>query len=166
MNRPSPVPDGYHTVTPWIIGQHTAGLIDFLVRVFGATELGRMPDGNGGIGHAEVRIGDSVVLMFDLPDWPPTPGFLRLYVTDIEAVHDRAVAAGGTSVTRPTHVFWGDLVARVSDPYGNLYWLMERIEEVDEAEIGRRMTDPEFTERLAYVQGTLFTPGQGAPARP
>lgn len=166
MNRPSPVPDGYHTVTPWIIGQDTAGLIDFLVRAFGATELGRMEDGNGGIGHAEVRIGDSVVLMFDQPDWPPTPGFLRLYVTDIQQVHDRAVAAGGTSVTSPTHVFWGDLVARVSDPYGNLYWLMERTEEVDEAEMGRRMTDPEFSRRLEYVQGTLFRPGQGAPAHP
>lgn len=162
MSQLKPVPDGYHTVTPWILGQDTAGLIDFLITVFDAVDLGRMTDDEGRIGHAEVRIGDSVVLMFDVPDWPPTPGFLRVYVTDVQAVHDRAVAAGGTSVTLPTHVFWGDRIARVTDPYGNLYWLMERIEDVDEDEVNRRLADPGFRKNLEYVQGTLYFP----PARP
>ncbi|MGC5627662.1 VOC family protein [Georgenia sp. Z1344] len=161
MNRPSTVPDGYHTVTPWIIGQDTAGLIDFLVESFDATELGRTTTDDGGIAHAEVRIGDSVVLMFDQPDWPPTPGFLRLYVSDIEQVHDRALAAGALSVTRPTQLFWGDMAARVRDPFGNLYWLMERIEEVDEDEMARRAADPEFVANMEYVQGALVHPGQG-----
>jgi PhnB protein len=154
----SPIPDGYHSVTPWIIGKDTAGLIEFLKAAFDAVELGRMADEQGNIGHAEVRIGDSVVMMFDKPDWPPTPAFLRLYVDDIHATIEKAVAAGATVVTRPTHLFWGDLVGRVSDPFGNLYWVQTRIEIVDEDEIMRRMSDEKFTSAMQYVQSALFIP--------
>jgi PhnB protein len=157
----TPIPDGYHSVTPWIIGKDTAGLIDFLKAAFGAEELGRMTDEHGVIGHAEVRIGDSVVMMFDKPDWPPTPAFLRLYVDDVNATFEKALAAGATVVTRPTHLFWGDLVGRLSDPFGNLYWVQTRIEDVDEAEMARRMTDEKFTAALEYVQGSLFVPRTG-----
>jgi uncharacterized glyoxalase superfamily protein PhnB len=161
MTDVTPIPDGYHSVTPWMIGQDTAGLIDFLIAAFGATELGRMADENGVIGHAEVRIGDSVVMMFDKPDWPPTPAFLRLYVDDIHATVERAVEAGATVVTKPTHLFWGDLVARLSDPFGNLYWIQTRIEIVDEEELVRRMTDETFAANLAYVQSALYDPRAG-----
>ena len=78
--------------------------MDFLTAAFGAEDLGgRVVDEQGHIGHAEMRIGDSVVMMFDQPDWPPTPAFLRLYVPDIEPAVKNAVAAGGTVVTEPTH---------------------------------------------------------------
>jgi PhnB protein len=154
----SPIPDGYHSVTPWIIGKDTAGLIEFLKAAFNAVELGRMADEQGNIGHAEVRIGDSVVMMFDKPDWPPTPAFLRLYVDDIHATIEKAVAAGATVVTRPTHLFWGDLVGRVSDPFGNLYWVQTRIEIVDEDEMMRRMSDEKFMSAMQYVQSALFIP--------
>jgi PhnB protein len=154
----SPIPDGYHSVTPWIIGKDTAGLIEFLKAAFDAVELGRMADEQGNIGHAEVRIGDSVVMMFDKPDWPPTPAFLRLYVDDTHATIEKAVAAGATVVTRPTHLFWGDLVGRVSDPFGNLYWVQTRIEIVDEDEMMRRMSDEKFMSAMQYVQGALFIP--------
>ena len=154
----SPIPDGYHSVTPWIIGKDTAGLIEFLKAAFDAVELGRMADDQGNIGHAEVRIGDSVVMMFDKPDWPPTPAFLRLYVDDIHATIEKAVAAGATVVTRPTHLFWGDLVGRVSDPLGNLYWVQTRIEMVDEDEMMRRMSDEKFMSAMQYVQSALFIP--------
>jgi uncharacterized glyoxalase superfamily protein PhnB len=155
------VPEGYHTVTPWIIGRDTDGLIRFLAEVFGAEEIGRMTDEAGDIGHAEVRIGDSVVMMFDKRDWPATPGFLRLYVEDAQAAHDRAVAAGGTSVTRPTHLFWGDIVGRIADPFGNLYWVQQHVEDVSEDEIARRLTDPTFAGNLDYVQRSLFRPDTG-----
>jgi PhnB protein len=141
-----------------MIGTDTAGLIDFLVAAFGAEELGRMADENGLIGHAEVRIGDSVVMMFDKPDWPPTPAFLRLYVDDIHATVARAVEAGARVVTQPTHMFWGDLVGRLADPFGNLYWVQTRIEAVSDEEIARRMSDPTFTAAMEYVQGALFVP--------
>ncbi|MEU1661946.1 hypothetical protein ABZ527_38675 [Streptomyces griseofuscus] len=91
-----PVPQGYSTVTPWIISRDTVQLIDYMKRAFGAEELACLAGKDGGIEHAEVRIGDSVVMMFDArPEWPPTPGFLRLYVDDADAVHRQAVAAGG-----------------------------------------------------------------------
>jgi PhnB protein len=154
----TPIPDGYHSVTPWIIGKDTAGLIDFLKAAFGAEELGRMTDENGSIGHAEVRIGDSVVMMFDKPDWPPTPAFLRLYVADVDVTFERAVAAGASVVTEPTHMFWGDLVGRLSDPFGNLFWVQTRIEVVDEGEIMRRMSDEKFASAMQYVQSSLFVP--------
>jgi PhnB protein len=152
------IPEGYHSVTPWMIGSDTAGLIDFLVAAFGAEELGRMADENGLIGHAEVRIGDSVVMMFDKPDWPPTPAFLRLYVDDVHVTFARAIEAGARVVTEPTHLFWGDLVGRLADPYGNLYWVQTRIETVSDEEIARRMSDPEFAAALEYVQSSLFVP--------
>jgi PhnB protein len=96
------VPDGYHTVTPWVISKgNTAALIDFVVEVFDATDLGRM-EVDGVIGHAEVRIGDSVVMMFDKPQWPDTPAFLRLYVADDAEVLRRAVGRGASGAARPS----------------------------------------------------------------
>jgi uncharacterized glyoxalase superfamily protein PhnB len=146
-------------VTPWIIGRDTAGLMDFLAAAFDAVDLGgRVVDDEGRIGHAEMRIGDSVVMMFDKPNWTPTPAFLRLYVPDVEQTLKNAVAAGGTVITEPTHLFWGDVVARVSDPFGNLYWLQTRIENVDADEMTRRLTDPKFIAAMDYVQSALFDP--------
>ncbi|MFF5966774.1 VOC family protein [Streptomyces collinus] len=155
-----PIPDGYHTVTPWIISRDTAGLIDYLKEAFGAEEIARVVGEDGRIGHAEVRIGDSVVMPFDAPpDWPPTPAFLRLYVEDADAAHRRAVAAGGTSVTEVTHLFFGDRIGRVRDPLGNLWWLQTRVEDVSPEEMERGLRDPKWTEAMAYVQGADFFPG-------
>jgi PhnB protein len=82
------LPEGYSTVTPWIISTDTAQLLDFVTRAFDAEELGRVVLENGAIGHAEFRIGDSIVMAFDArPEWPDTPAFLRLYVEDGDAVH-------------------------------------------------------------------------------
>jgi uncharacterized glyoxalase superfamily protein PhnB len=98
-----------------------------------------------------------MVMMFDArPDWPPTPAFLRLYVEDADAVHRQAVAAGGTSVTEVTHLLFGDRVGRVRDPFGNLYWIQTRIEEVTEEEMLARLSDPEFTKAMEYVQSAQF----------
>ncbi|MEO8686547.1 MAG: VOC family protein [Devosia sp.] len=157
MTEIKPIPDGYTSVTPWIIGQDTAGLMDFLARAFGAVELSRMSGPDGKIQHAEMRIGGAVVMMFDVPaDWPPTPAFLRLYVEDAEAVFDTALAAGATPVTRPTHLAFGDRVGRVRDRFGNLYWLQQRLEEVSEAEMMARWSEPKWVEAMAYVQGSLL----------
>lgn len=154
-----PIPEGYGTVTPWIIGPNTAGLLDFLAAAFDAHELARVEVG-GVIGHAETRIGDSVVMMFDAPrNWPATPGFLRLFVEDCDAAYQQALAAGATSVTEPTTLAFGDRVGRVSDPFGNLYWIQTRLEDLDEAEIARRWTQPEYAAAMEYVQGSLFVPG-------
>lgn len=156
-----PIPEGYTTITPWLIGPDTAGLIEWIKNAFDAVELGRFTDEKGRIGHAEVRIGDAIVMLFDAaPGWPSTPGFLRLYVPDAEATHRRAVEAGGTSVTEVTHLYFGDRVGRVRDPFGNLWWIQTHIEDVAPEELERRMSDPEFTKAMEYVQSADFFPGR------
>jgi uncharacterized glyoxalase superfamily protein PhnB len=148
-----PVPDGYTTVTPWIISHDTARLLDFVTNAFGATELARVHNEDGTIGHAEVRIGDAVVMMFDgRPEWSDTPAFLRLYVEDGDAVFERALAAGATAVTRMTELFWGDRVGRVRDPLGNVWWIQQRVAELTPEEVAERATDPELLEAMRYVQ--------------
>ncbi|GAA3699740.1 VOC family protein [Nonomuraea antimicrobica] len=155
------IPEGYTAVTPWIIGRDTAGLIDYLKAAFDAVELARLANAEGRIEHAEVRIGDAVVMMFDaVSHWPPTPALLRLYVPDADATHRRAVEAGGTSVTEVTHLFWGDRVGRVRDPFGNLWWIHSRVEEVSPQEMERRMSDPVFTKAMEYVQSMDLFPGR------
>ncbi|NEA36706.1 VOC family protein [Streptomyces sp. SID13031] len=157
------IPNGYTAVTPWIISKDTDALMDYLARAFGAEELFRLADENGVIGHAEMRIGDAIVMMFDgRPDWPSTPAFLRLYVEDAHAVHRQAVEAGGTSITEVTHLAFGDLIGRVRDPLGNVYWIMTRIEDLTEDELAARYTDPEFTKAMEYVQSADFFANQSS----
>ena len=152
-----PIPDGYRTVTPWIIGRNTAGLIDFLTAAFGAREIARVVGEDGSIGHAEMRLGDSVVMMFDSrPGWPDTPAFIRLYLPDAEATFARAVKAGATAVTEVTHLAFGDRVGRVRDPFGNLWWLQTRVEDLTEEEMNQRWNDPKWAAAMAYVTGAKF----------
>ena len=153
------VPEGYSSISPWVISRDTGALIAFATAAFEAEEIARVADEHGAIGHAEFRIGDSVVLAFDArPDWPDTPAFLRLYVADGDASFARAIDAGATSVTEMTHLFWGDRVGRVRDPLGNLWWIQARVEDVDEDEMDRRMRDPVWLDRMRYVQGALAVP--------
>ncbi|GAA3669231.1 VOC family protein [Lentzea roselyniae] len=152
------VPEGYHTVTPWIITNgRTAELIDFVTEVFDATEIGRVGEAPQ-IGHAEVRIGDSVVMMFDNPKWPKTPAFLRLYVADDAATLKKASERGGTVVTEPTELFWGDRVSRFFDPFGNLWWVHQRVAEPTPEELNAGMQDPAFIKNMEYVQGADLIP--------
>ncbi len=149
-------PDGYSTVTPWVISSDTARLIDFVQAAFGAHELGRVPGPDGRVGHAEVRIGDAVVMMFDRAEgWPETPGFLRLYVEDADLVYERALAAGATSVTPVTGLFFGDRVGRVRDPLGNIWWIQAHVEDVDPADLARRPADAAAMAALRDVETTL-----------
>jgi PhnB protein len=152
------IPDGYGTVTPWVISPDTARLIDFTRDAFGAVELACIAGADGGIGHAEVRIGDSVVMMFDSrPGWPATPAFLRLYVPHADVACARALAAGATSVTEVTGLFFGDRVGRVRDPLGNIWWIQAHVEDVDPAELARRPQEPTAAEALRYVETSFDT---------
>ena len=156
---PTNPPEGYHSVTPFVIVRDSAKFLDFLAEAFGAQELGRMVGEDGRIGHAETRIGDSVVMMFDAkPDWPDTPAFLRLYVDDPDAAFDRALKAGATSVTELGNMPWGDRAGRVRDPFGNLWWIMARVEDLTEEEIERRWGQPEYRDALAKAESAEFFP--------
>jgi uncharacterized glyoxalase superfamily protein PhnB len=151
-----PIPPGYQNVTPWIVSTHAADLIAFITTVFDGTELSRLVNEDGSIGHAEVRIGDSVVMTFDVPpSSEDTRAFLRVYVEDADSVFGKAIAAGAVPVTEVTELFWGDRVGRIRDPWGNVWWIQQRLEELDEAEMGKRMADPRYIEAMQYVQDTL-----------
>jgi PhnB protein len=154
-----PTPEGYYTVTPFVITRNSAKLLDFVKVAFGAREIGRVYGDNGAIGHAETRIGDSVVMMFDAKEeWPDTPAFLRLYVEDCDATYQQALNSGATSVTRPTNMPWGDRCCRVRDPLGNLWWIHTRIEDVSPEEMGKRWGQKEYIDAMEYVQGAQFFP--------
>jgi uncharacterized glyoxalase superfamily protein PhnB len=151
-----PIPDGYTAVTPWIIGDDTAGLMEFLKEAFGAEEEGLINGPDGRITHAEMRIGNAMVLMFDAPaGWPPTPAFLRLYVEDADATLLACIKAGATMITKQTPLAFGDRVGRVRDPFGNVYWLQQRVENIGGEEMLRRWDSPKWAEAMAYVQSSL-----------
>ena len=135
-----PIPDGYHRVTPYLAVDGASRLIDFLKEAFGAEETFRMPAGEGKIGHAEVRIGDSVVMTGDASggDTPAMPAMIHLYVEDIDATYRRALEAGATSVREPADQFYGDRSGGVRDPAGNLWWIVTHVEDVSEEELARR----------------------------
>lgn len=153
-----PIPEGYTTVTPFVIVKGAAEFIDFTKKAFDAKEITRVGE-DGAIGHAEVRIGNAVVMLFDSKEhWPPTPAFLRLYVDDCNKVYSQALDAGAISVTKPTDVPWGDRVARVRDPFGNLWWIMTRMENLTEEELGQRYSEQKYIDAMEYVQGAKFFP--------
>jgi len=135
-----PIPDGYHSVTPYLVVQGAAKLLDFLKQAFAAQELHRpmlRPDGT--IMHAEVRVGDSVVMMGEpMGEHTPMPGSLYLYVPDVDAVYKRALQAGATSLTEPADQFYGDRSAGVTDPVGNRWWIATHKEDVAPEEIAQR----------------------------
>lgn len=159
------IPQGYGTVTPWIVGRDTRSLISFLKAAFGADELSRMENPDGKIGHAELRIGTSIVMAFDAPDgWPETPALLRFYLPDAEASFHQAIAAGAEPITKPTLLAFGDKVGRVRDPFGNIYWLQQRVEAVSEAEMNQRWSEPKWAHAMDYVQSSLAEALRTTPA--
>ncbi|GAB3660414.1 VOC family protein [Glycomyces tarimensis] len=150
------IPDGYTTVTPWIIVRGAADFLEFVKDTLGGVETGRVPNEDGTIGHAEIKIGDAVVMVFDSAEgWPNTPAYLRLYVEDAQATYDRMLEADCQPVTEPTLLAWGDKVGRVADPWGNIWWIQEQVEQVDEEETIRRWEEASYREAMAYVQDSL-----------
>ncbi|MDR2988596.1 MAG: VOC family protein [Nocardiopsaceae bacterium] len=150
------VPAGYATVQPWLVTRDTGRLLDFIAAAFGGQELARIPTEDGGIGHAEIRVGTSILLAFDSqPDWPDTPSMLRVFVDDAEAVFDRAVSAGARVVTPLDDAAWGDRGGRIRDPLGNVWWVVQHVEDVAPDEIAARMQDPKYSEAMARAQSTL-----------
>jgi PhnB protein len=134
-----PIPEGYHSVTPYLTVQGAARLLEFLERAFDAQVIHRMAKSDGSIGHAEVQIGDSRVMMGEAGgECHAMPGSLYLYVADTDATYQRALAAGATSRMEPTNQFYGDRNAGIEDPVGNLWWIATHVEDVSPEEIQRR----------------------------
>jgi PhnB protein len=134
-----PIPDGYHSVTPYLIVDGAQKLIDFLKRAFDGNESFCMKGEGERIMHAEVKIGDSIVMISDgTPEWKARSSMLYLYVEDIDAVYQRAVQAGATSVKEPANQFYGDRTAGVTDPVGNYWGIATRVEDVSPEELAKR----------------------------
>ena len=135
------IPEGYHSVTPHLIVRGAAQLIDFLKQAFGAVEKERVPS-SGPIMHAEVKIGDSMVMMSDaMGEVEPRPMVLFLYVEDSDAVYRRALQAGATTVMELKDQFWGDRAGAVQDAFGNVWWIATHVEDVSMEELQRRLQE-------------------------
>jgi PhnB protein len=135
----SPIPEGFHTVTPYLVVEGVSRLIEFLQDAFDAKDTHRTTLPGGRVMHAQVQIGDSMIMMGEAMEGQPAmPCALYLYVPDTDAVYHKAVAAGGTSIMEPADQFYGDRNAGVKGPCGNLWWIGTHIEDVDPEEIARR----------------------------
>ena len=146
---PKPIPEGFHTVTPYLAVKEAAKAIDFYTRAIGATERLRFEHG-GKIGHAEIQIGDSIVMLSD--EWPDgghlspqslggTSTSLHVYVDDVDGAFKRAIDAGGKAERAVQDQFYGDRSGTFLDPFGHRWNLATHVEDVSEEELQRRMAE-------------------------
>lgn len=135
----TPIPEGYHTVTPYLLVQDADRLLEFVQAAFGAVVRSRHPTPEGRVMHAEFQIGDSRVMLGGAnEDWPPMPMMIHLYVEDVDATFRRAVAVGAEVIREPETMFYGDRSGGVRDFAGNQWWIATRVEEVSAEEMERR----------------------------
>ncbi len=142
------IPDGYHTATPYLIIKGAAKALDFYKKAFGATELMRMPGSDGKIGHAEIRIGNSPIMLADeFPDRGykspqsigGTPVSIMLYVENVDKTVERAVSEGAKITKAVEDQFYGDRNGTISDPFGHIWTISTHVEDVSPAEMQRRI---------------------------
>jgi PhnB protein len=134
-----PVPDGYHTVTPYLIVEDAPAVLSFAERAFDAQVLHRSLSDDGRIVHAELQVGDSRIMLGEAnEEWPAMRAMLHLYIEDVDTVYHRAVEAGGRPLREPQDMFYGDRSGGVEDPSGNQWWLATHVEDVDPEEMARR----------------------------
>ena len=150
MPNVRPIPAGFHSVTPYLTLNDTARAIDFYKRAFGAQEVMRMEAPGGKIGHAEIKIGDSHIMLAD--EMPGMGGHspqslggttcgVMLYVENADSVFNQAVAAGAQVEAPLSDMFWGDRYGRLKDPFGHSWAIATHIEDVAPAEMSKRMQD-------------------------
>lgn len=155
---------GHTTVAPWIVTDDTGAFLDFVTQAFGGEELGRVATEDGLIGHAEIRVGDTVLLAFDRhADWPAMPSLLRVFVADADRTFSQAVEAGGRVVTALTDNAFGQRGGRIKDPFGNIWWVVSHVEDVSEDDMWQRLRDPVYAEAMRVAQETLDAELGGRP---
>jgi len=138
-----PIPPGFRTVTPYIVVQGVAAMLEFVQKAFGAEVLERMPGPDSTVAHAMFRIGDSMLMcgeFREIPGMPKReyPAMIYFYVENMDEWYQRAVAAGATTLRPPTNEFYGDRVAGVLDAQGNQWWIATHVEDVPPDELARR----------------------------
>ena len=147
-NTVKAIPEGYHTATPYLICDDAAQAIEFYKKVFGATEIMRMPMPGGKLGHAEIRIGDSVIMLADenpehgvyAPQhYGGTPVSVLLYVEKVDSVFNQAVSAGAKAVRPPQDMFYGDRTSTITDPFGHSWYIHTHVKDVTPEEMRKAM---------------------------
>ena len=147
MAEVKPIPEGYHSITPYLIADDAAGAIEFYKKAFGASELMRMAAPGGRVGHAELRIGDSRIMLADeFPEMGArspkavggSPVSLHLYVEDVDATVRQAIAAGAREIRPVKDQFYGDRLGTVEDPFGHVWHISTHKEDVPADELKRR----------------------------
>jgi PhnB protein len=147
MTNVNPIPDGYPQVMPYLTVDGASAAIDFYTTVFGAKERLRMPAPDGKVGHAELEIGDSVVMLADafadMGNQTPaalggTPVTVMVYVADVDAVFDRALKAGATEERKVENQFYGDRAGQFVDPFGHKWFVATHVEDVAPEEVAKR----------------------------
>lgn len=134
-----PIPEGYHTVTPYLVVENVANLMAFLANAFGATVKDRIAGPDRAVMHAAMRIGDSMVMMGCAGrQHPAREATLSLYVADADTTYAKAIAAGGVSLGEPEVKFYGDRVGGVRDPAGNSWWVATHVEDVPAEDLAAR----------------------------
>ncbi|CAN5890225.1 Dot/Icm type IV secretion system effector PhnB [soil metagenome] len=147
MANVKPIPEGYHSVTPYLIINGAADAIEFYKKAFGATELFRMPQPDGKVGHAEIKIGDSPIMLSD--EHPEmgytspttlggTPVSIMIYVDDVDTIFKQAIAAGGEQQKPVQDQFYGDRSGSLKDPFGHVWHVATHVEDVSPEEIEKR----------------------------
>lgn len=148
MAKVKPIPEGYHSVTPYLVIKGASDAIEYYTKAFGATELFRMPAPDGTVGHAEIKIGDSPIM---LADENPEMGYrgastigdtavsIMIYVEDVDTVFKRAIAAGGQEVKPLQDQFYGDRSGTLKDPFGHVWHIATHVEDVAPEEMEKRM---------------------------
>ncbi len=138
MAHAKPVPDGYHSVQPYLMFKNCSDAIAFYTKAFGAQEKFRMPNADGRIGHAEVKIGDSIVMMadeapqidaFSVEHFGGSPVSLLIYTEDCDAMYAQALAAGAKSLREPADQPYGDRMSGILDPFGYKWWIATNIKD-------------------------------------
>ncbi len=142
MSNVTPIPPEYGSLTPYLVLPRCVEAIEFYKRAFGATERVRVPMPNGSIGHAELQIGDSVLMLATGGEqWPATSSLTCLYVDNCDAVFKQAVEAGATVIEELSDKFYGDRAGSLEDPFGQRWSIMTHKEDVTTDEMERRMAD-------------------------
>ena len=146
--KANPIPKDCHSITPYLLVPDVGRLIEFLTKAFDAEERAKIARPNGTILHAQVRIGDSILMIGEPQSpWKPLPMMLYLYVADVDATYNRAVAAGGASTVEPADMFYGDRSACVKDVADNSWWIATRKEDLTTEAIQKRAM--EFFKKMA-----------------
>ncbi len=137
-----PIPEGYHTITPFLVVDNASGFIKFLKKAFHAQLSYLMEADDGLIRHAELKIGDSVIMLSSAMEKnKPMSAMLMLYVEDCDQVYEQALKAGAESISEPADQFYGDRSGGVKDSWGNQWWIATHVEDVSNEEMNKRASE-------------------------